>query len=69
MTAVETKMDNFSVTTDTEFNAESDNPIANSAVTPLADALDSFIRFCVKFSVGCDCEITDEIVNFSFCTL
>jgi len=57
MTAVETKMDNFSVTTDTEFNAESDNPIANSAVTPLADALEGF--------VGDSINIDTSIVNWS----
>ena len=55
MTSVETKSTNtetkvdefirdFSVTTDTEFNGESKNPIANKAVTPLADVLDGFLQ-------------------------
>ena len=47
----------FSVTTDTEFNAESDNPIANSAVTPLADALEGFM--------GDSINIDTSIVNWS----
>ena len=46
--STKTKVDefirDFSVTTDTEFNAESNNPIANSTVTPLANSLDFFIN-------------------------
>ena len=46
--STKTKVDefirDFSVTTDTEFNAKSNNPIANSAVTPLSEILDGF--FC-----------------------
>ena len=47
ITQIENDVDDFirdfAVTTDTEFNAESKNPIANEAVTPLAQALDYFI--------------------------
>ena len=59
--STKTKVDDFirdfAVTTDTEFNAESDNPIANSAVTPLADALEGF--------VGDSINIDTSIVNWS----
>lgn len=34
----------FAVTTDIKFDSSSKNPIANSAVTPLADALSSFLE-------------------------
>ena len=48
LTKIETKVDNFirdfKVTTDTKFDSKSNNPIANSAVTPLANVLDSFIN-------------------------
>ena len=37
-------IDNFSVTVDQEFDANSKNPIANSAVTPLAFTLKSFLK-------------------------
>ena len=43
-TKVDEFIENFAVTTDTEFNAESNNPIANETVTPLADVLESFIK-------------------------
>ena len=43
----ETKVDkfirDFAVTTDTEFNSTSKNPIANKTVAPLANALESFL--------------------------
>lgn len=35
---------NFSVTTDAEFDPESNNPIANSAVSPLSEVLYSFLE-------------------------
>ena len=37
-------IDNFSVTVDQEFDANSKNPIANSAVTPLANVLQGFLK-------------------------
>ena len=40
-TKVDKFISDFAVTTDTEFNSTSKNPIANSAVTPLANALKS----------------------------
>ena len=48
ITENENKVDDFirdfAVTTDTEFNAESKNPISNSAVTPLANVLNGFLE-------------------------
>ena len=41
-------IENFTVTTDTEFNENSKNPIANEAVTPLAQTLDYFISNPLK---------------------
>ena len=54
LTKIETELDStktkvdefirdFAVTTDTEFNSTSKNPIANETVTPLADVLKSFL--------------------------
>lgn len=66
----------FSVTTDTEFNAKSNNPIANSAVTPLSEILDGFendSNELVEITIGKDLAIfggkflraNDEIENNS----
>lgn len=46
--STKTKVDefirDFTVTTDTEFDSKSKNPIANSAVTPLANVLNGFLE-------------------------
>ena len=58
---IDSKVDDFirdfAVTTDLEFDSNSNNPIANSAVTPLADALEGF--------VGGSINIDTSIVNWS----
>ena len=67
----------FAVTTDTEFDANSKNPIANSAVTPLSEILDGFLtndpNELVEITIGKDLAIfggkflkaNDEIENNS----
>ena len=42
-TKVDKFISDFAVTTDTEFNSTSKNPIANKTVAPLANALESFL--------------------------
>ena len=75
-TKVDDFIRDFAVTTDTEFNAESDNPIANSAVTPLSEILDGFENDpndFVEITIGKDLAIfggkflrpNDEIENNS----
>ena len=59
-------IDNFSVTTDTEFNAESNNPIANSTVTPLAESLSGFTqgKTTVFSMTGAEVGLRDDLKNF-----
>jgi len=51
----------FAVTTDLEFDSNSNNPIANKAVAPLANVLDSFLNF---INVKTKIELKD--VNFGY---
>ena len=66
----ETKVDkfirDFAVTTDTEFNAESKNPIANSAVTPLAKSLSGFTngKTTVFSMTGAEVGLRNDLKNF-----
>ena len=68
--STKTKVDDFirdfAVTTDTEFNANSNNPIANSAVTPLAESLSGFTNGkTTVFSMnGAEVGLRDDLKNF-----
>ena len=77
LTKIETKVNNnekkvdnfirdFAVTTDTVFNAESKNPIANSAVAPLAESLSGFTNGkTTVFSMnGAEVGLRDDLKNF-----
>ena len=56
----------FAVTTDTEFDANSKNPIANSAVTPLAESLSGFTqgKITILSITGAEVGLRNDLKNF-----